>query len=428
MELVETYGTPLKLTYLPDIDEKINSMKEYFATAFEKYHYNGRYAYHYCTKSSHFQHITEQVLKNNTGLEISSAFDIPIIWSLFENGLIDQKLSIICNGYKPISYTEGIVNLIHKGFDNILPILDSKEELSVYTENIKNKTIAIGIRICLSRFQSKSTEVNSRFGITANEIIPFYNDHIKNNSHVKVTTLHFFVENGIGDNDLYWRQLKDNMILYCEFKRINPYLNKIDIGGGMPFQEDIDHTFDYASCVDRIVYEIQSICKSYGVETPDIISEFGKYTVAEASATVFKVVYKKEQSDGKTWLFIDGSFISHLPDTWAINQHYPVLPVNNLHDEVEKVWISGLSCDKRDYYLSPALDNSVWMPKTKKSQYVCFFNTGAYQEVLSGFGGVNHCLTPFAKHLLISKNKTNKKYKVFAEEMTSRNALRILGY
>ena len=33
--------------------------------------------------------------------------------------------------------------------------------------------------------------------------------------------------------------------------------------------------------------------------------------------------------------------------------------------------------------------------------YIGFFNTGAYQESISGYGGIHHCLLPQPKHCLL---------------------------
>jgi len=52
--LIDKYGTPMKLTYLPKIGMQINKAKKMFAAAIKKHKYEGKYFYCYCTKSSHF--------------------------------------------------------------------------------------------------------------------------------------------------------------------------------------------------------------------------------------------------------------------------------------------------------------------------------------------------------------------------------------
>ena len=64
MDLVEKFGSPLKFTYLPKISENINNARQWFANARKEVGYEGDYHYCYCTKSSHFRYVLEEVLKN----------------------------------------------------------------------------------------------------------------------------------------------------------------------------------------------------------------------------------------------------------------------------------------------------------------------------------------------------------------------------
>ncbi len=68
-------------------------------------------------------------------------------------------------------------------------------------------------------------------------------------------------------------------------------------------------------------------------------------------------------------------------------------------------------------------------PNDKKPQYIGFFHTGAYQESLGGYGGIQHCLIPAPKHVLIDRNTDGTiKHKLFAEEQNSDSMLKTLGY
>lgn len=55
MQLIKTYGGPLKFTYLPQISNNIKRAKAWFAKAIEKHNYKGYYNYCYCTKSESVQ-------------------------------------------------------------------------------------------------------------------------------------------------------------------------------------------------------------------------------------------------------------------------------------------------------------------------------------------------------------------------------------
>ena len=66
--IIEKYGTPLKLTYLPKIGSQINKAKSLFQQAFKKHNYEGKYHYCYCTKSSHFSFVVEEALQHDIHL------------------------------------------------------------------------------------------------------------------------------------------------------------------------------------------------------------------------------------------------------------------------------------------------------------------------------------------------------------------------
>ncbi|MBT7424891.1 MAG: arginine decarboxylase, partial [Flavobacterium sp.] len=56
-------------------------------------------------------------------------------------------------------------------------------------------------------------------------------------------------------------------------------------------------------------------------------------------------------------------------------------------------------------------------------------NTGAYQESIGGFGGLQHCLIPHPKHIIIDKNKKGEiTTKIFKDQQKSEELLSILGY
>src|SRR3954471_12304998 len=114
--LIDKYGTPLKLSYLPKIGMQINKAKKMFEAAIKRHKYEGSYNYCYCTKSSHFSFVVEEALKHNIHLETSYAYDIEIINQLYKRKKITKDIFIICNGFKQKAYTSRIARLINTGF------------------------------------------------------------------------------------------------------------------------------------------------------------------------------------------------------------------------------------------------------------------------------------------------------------------------
>jgi arginine decarboxylase len=122
-----------------------------------------------------------------------------------------------------------------------------------------------------------------------------------------------------------------------------------------------------------------------------------------------------------------------IPDAWSINERFILLPVNKWNNEYTQVNIGGISCDHSDYYNSEDLDQQVFLPAYKDTEkdplYLGFFHTGAYQEAISGYGGIKHCLIPSPKHIIIERDeKGNFVDRMYRDEQTVDEMLSILGY
>jgi len=429
MELVKKYGAPLKFTYLPKISQNINRAKGWFKSAIEKHDYKGSYNYCYCTKSSHFEHVLNEALKNDIHIETSSAFDINIVEKLKKAGKISDEQWVICNGFKRDQYIENISRLLNSGHKNCLPIIDNYEELDLLSEKINDK-FQVGIRIA-SEEEPKFEFYTSRLGIGYKNIVPFYNKQIKENDQVELKMLHFFINTGIRDTAYYWNELNKCLKVYIALKKVAPHLDSLNIGGGFPIKNSLAFEYDYAYMVDEIINHIKLTCEDAEVDVPNIFTEFGSFTVGESGGAIYEVLYQKQQNDREKWNMINSSFITTLPDTWAISKKFVMLAVNRWNDEYERVLLGGLTCDSDDYYNSEQHTNAIYLPKFKKEKplYIGFFNTGAYQDTIGGFGGLQHCLIPQPKHILIDKDENGElSTRLFSEQQNHEDMLSILGY
>lgn len=427
--IIEEHGTPLKISYLPKISENIQRAKRWFRNAMEEHDYEGNYNYCYCTKSSHFNHVVKTALKNDIHIETSSAFDINLVESLKKSGELGSDTFILCNGFKRDQYIENIARLINSGHKNCIPIIDNYEEIHLLSEQV-NEKMQVGIRIA-SEEEPKFEFYTSRLGIGYKNIVPFYKRELEDNPNVDLKMLHFFINTGIRDNAYYWNELRKCLKVYVQLKAICPTLDSLNIGGGFPIKNSLGYEFDYQYIVSEIILQIKTVCEEEAVPVPNIFTEFGSFTVGESGAMLYNVLYQKEQNDKEKWNMINSSFITTLPDAWAISKRFIMLPINNWDKPYERVLLGGLTCDSDDYYNSEQHVNAIYLPVFPKYQplYIGFFNTGAYQDTIGGFGGLQHCLIPQPKYVIIDKNNDGEvTTEVFAEQQTAHSFLNILGY
>ena len=429
MDIIEKYGTPLKFTYLPQISEQIQKAKSLFQDAMKKINYKGQYHYCYCTKSSHFKHILNEALKNNIHIETSSAYDINIIESLYKEKKITKSTYIICNGFKRDAYLENIARLINNGFANTIPVIDNYSELEKLEELI-DVPFEIGIRIA-SEEEPKFEFYTSRLGIGYKNIVNFYLKQVKSNPNVKLKMLHFFINTGIKDNAYYWSELTKCLNVYGELKKVCPELNSLNIGGGFPVKNNLNFNYDYEYMTTEIIAQIKLFCDANNLREPNIFTEFGSFTVGGSGGIIYSIIGQKKQNDREAWNMIDSSFMTTLPDSWAINKRFILLPINKWDSTYERVFLGGLTCDSDDYYNSEQHSNAIYLPKysARDTLYIGFFNTGAYQDSLGGVGGLQHCLIPTPKHVIIENDdEGNFTTRLFKEEQDPNEMLKILGY
>ncbi len=429
MDIVQQYGVPLKITYLPKIGEKIRFANDLFLGAMKKHAYNGDYTYCYCTKSNHFSFVVEEALKHDAQLEISYGFDVQIIRSLERKNKILKDIKVICNGHKTEFYREQIIALINAGFSNVIPVADTIEEIQYYNKHVKGP-VDIGIRLATEE-EPNFEFYTSRLGIRNHKIIDQVLPILDDNDHLNLKMLHFFVDTGMKDTAYYWTEFSKALSLYIDLKKLFPSLTDLNIGGGFPFKDALDFDYDFEYMVDEIIFKIKEACKEANIDVPNIFTEFGKFSVAESGASIYKVMFQKQQNDRENWYMINGSIMSSIPDIWGMDQKFIVLPLNKWNDKSEIVNIGGLSCDNEDYYNSEIHKKQLFLPKMKDGEelYIGFFHTGAYQDALAGYGGVKHCLIPAPKHIIIDKDENGKLvHHQYRGEQMVEPMLEILGY
>lgn len=430
--LIDKYDTPFKLMYLPRIADQIKKAKNLFKRAMKANGYAGKYNYCYCTKCSHFHHVIGAALKHDVDLETSSSFDIDLILSLYEKGEIDKSVIIVHNGYKTDEYIAKIIDLQNRGFKNSITVLDSPTELTSLERLAGKHKIKIGLRMAIDE-EPQSAYYTSRLGIRPTEMLDFFDKRIKGNEKFELKMFHFFVDSGIKDNLYYWGEFQKALKLFTELKKKCNSLDSLNLGGGFPIRNHLGFEYNYEYMIREIVKNIKDACEAENVHEPHLFTEFGKYTVGESGAIIFKVIEQKQQNDTEKWYIVDNSLMNTIPDAWSLHEKFILLPINKWNNEYTRVNIGGISCDHSDYYNSEDFNQQILLPKFEVTDaeplYIGFFHTGAYQDSISGYGGIKHCLIPSPKHVIIDRDETgNFVDHVYRNEQSVTEMLNILGY
>jgi arginine decarboxylase len=186
--------------------------------------------------------------------------------------------------------------------------------------------------------------------------------------------------------------LKRALNLYAKMREKNPGLDTLDMGGGVgvPYNKH-KKFYSTKNLISRIVKQAKQQCDALGAKHPNLIVEWGRYVVAPAQMTIYKVIAEKDVNNkaGHKWYVLDGSFMNDLCDTWALKQKWHVIPVNNMNAARRaKTWLVGSSCDSDDRYTNGGSYVPLPTLSGNDDQFIAVLDTGAYQDSLAS----HHCL------------------------------------
>lgn len=433
LKLAEKYGDSLEVAYTPIITEKVQYLKKLFDEKINKYGYPQKYNYAYATKANYYSEVVLTALKDIDMLETSSAYDIEIIYSLAQQGIIKKGFTVLCNGFKNEKYIKTLQDLLDKQI-NVIPIIENEREFDLLTK-LSNYKINIGLRYN-SDFESRiiknnfsaEEELNNRFGFSKDKLFEVA-QQIQTIPNFNLQVFHFHFGGTITNIDNYIKGYSNILQHYCELKKQVPTLEYFDFGGGFPIKYSLTYTFDYDRLVDEMVKSAKIICEKNKVECPKLIGEHGRFTVGDHSFYIYKIDFVKEENF-KNWYIINGSLMNMTPDLWGIQQDFTILPVNLLDKPHIPICLGGETCDPDDRYFLNNENVKLFMPTIEKGQtlYIAIFSIGAYQEIISGIGGLHHCLIPEGKELIIIEKNGKYQYIKPSEIPNDKKILDILDY
>lgn len=427
--LKEALPSPLEIVYLPMIRRKIDQMRQTFDRAIAETGYNGRFHYAYASKANAAEEVIRTTLGAGAHHEMSSTVDVDIARLMAGRGLLTPDRMVICNGFKPAGsdYAANIIAFKDQHQD-LIPVLEDMAELSPFID--AGKPFDVGLRQKSYGKHHSIDEMeaaNSRFGLDTADLWKAA-DYITAAPNLTLKMYHAMIGSQITDPEAFVEWLTPPMEVYARLRQRHPSLSIFNFGGGMPVAMTLDFEFDYAGLARRLLTKMQEICGRYNVPVPDIMGEFGRYTTSEHGAHLFRIITVKDNGSHLPWYIIDGSIMSSFPDSWALGEHFIVLPLNHLDKPFRQVQLGGITCDSDDVYPPKGSPVPLYLPVETDNLYIGFFSIGAYQEMLGGVKGSKHCVLPEANEIVIDQDEDGR-YKIeLIPGQRAGDVLRNLGY
>ena len=408
--LAEEFQTPLRVTFLDVIKQRVIDLKNAFNEAINNNNYQGKFIYANANKANYEYLEINEAYINGDAIECSSYYDLLYTKELVKKHSFWNERPIICNGIKCNDYLDEICDMTNNGY-YIIDICDSLEEY-LYLKEKNVNSLEIGVRIHLSSLYEADTVLDDRFGMNEDEFNFIIND-IKNCNHLKLTTVHFHQRGFEFEKEKFELNIYKAFSYYVKaVNKVNSVIN-LNIGGGTPLPHDND--FDYCEYAMNTILYLKKLAKEFNVKEPNIISENGKYSQKDSTVNIYEVVKVKNTGEFP-WYVLNGSLLIAMPEMYALGEEILVLPINNLDKEYKKVRLSSLTCDCDDVYFNKGL-GYIEVPKYEKEEklYIGLFGTGSYQNSMNGKGGWHHCLLPEEKDVVIYTEGGETKYFVRSE-------------
>lgn len=420
--LAAEHGAPLEITYTPLIAEQITNMQAAAARARAGADYAGAFVYAYATKANFSEEVVRTALRAGAHYETSSAADARIALDLWRRCTLPAGRWVFCNGSKEDDYVQAILQFRLAGNHRVVPVVDDMDEAEAYCRF--PAPLMLGVR---AREYAQCSG-GDRFGLVPDEIGQLA-EKVAGTPH-RLVLYHAMVGSQIEDQDAWLQRLELAVTAYCELRRTVPTLRMFSFGGGMPTSAySLAFRFDYQQFMRRLFDTIAATCARFGVPQPDVVGEFGRYTVASHSMYVFEVGRVKHGRDGDApWYLLNGSLMVSAPDTLIVaDQQFIVLPLGDWNMPAQAVRLGGRrTCDSDDQYPRPGGEALV-LPKSEGGLLIAVFGVGAYQSMLAGKGGAHHCLNPEMRRVVVERVGERLVTRVVEQQSLSQ-IMTALGY
>ena len=295
-------NSPLILRFNDILKDRIAELHNAFSTSIEIYKYKNKYQGVFPIKCNQQKNFIEKIVEFgaewNFGLEVGSKSELLIGLSLLNN----EKALLICNGYKDQNYIEMVILSRKLGKKPILVIeqRDEVKRIIAAVQKLGSKPI-LGIRSKLSSKSigrwSQSSGQNSKFGLSAPEIINTIHELKQANLIDELKLLHFHIGSQISDISVIKDALQEGSQIFVELSKLGAPMEYMDVGGGLGIDYDGSKTssnnstnYSLQNYANDVIATIKDTCEINRIKHPTIISESGRSITSHCSIFIFNIL------------------------------------------------------------------------------------------------------------------------------------------
>ena len=297
----EGYRGPLLIRFPHLMKKQVEKIFSHFENSIKEYHYKGKFKAVFPIKVNHFPNfilpLMEQTQNRCYGLEAGSKSEL-IIAMAYTN----ENAPITVNGFKDKEMISLGFIAAKMGHDITLTIegLNELETIIEVAKAMGKPYPKIGLRIRLHStgigIWAKSGGINSKFGLTATELVQAIYLLQKNKLLEQFTMIHFHIGSQISDIAPLKKALREAGNIYAELRKMGAKnLNNVNIGGGLAVEytqheayQNRNYTLGEFS--GNVIFTLKEIAKNKKEPEPDIFIESGRYVSASHAVLISPVL------------------------------------------------------------------------------------------------------------------------------------------
>jgi len=290
---------PLLLRFPHITQKQISKLYTTFNDTIKEYDYKASFKALFPLKVNQNPNFLLPLLKNseelNYGLEAGSKAEL-ILAMAYNN----KNAPITVNGFKDkeiitlgfIAKQQGHnITLTIEGINELKTIIEVYNELNLPCPNI-------GLRVRLHSsgdgIWAKSGGINSKFGLSATEILDAFELVKEYNMLESLTMIHFHIGSSMSNISPLKKALKESGHIYAQLKQLGANnLKAINIGGGLAIeysQFQSKKQYSLAEFCSDVVFTLKDIAQKNDVEEPDIYTESGRFIAAPNTILITPVL------------------------------------------------------------------------------------------------------------------------------------------
>ncbi len=300
------YKGPLLLRFPHLIQKQISTLFNTFETAKETFGYKGEFHAVFPLKVNQFPNFVHALIDVSKpfryGLEAGSKAELiiamaetPIGAPITVNGFKDKEMIALCFIAAKMGHS---ITVTIEGIGELKSIVEVYEEFNRNSTSPVAPKIGVRIRLHASGIGiwAKSGGYSSKFGLTSTELLEAYEILRSHALLDKLWMVHFHIGSQMGDIAPLKKALREAGNIYADLKKRGANaLRAINIGGGLAVeysqhQRSEERNYSLSEFANDVVFLMQEIAKSKGVEEPDIFTESGRYIAASHSVLVAPVL------------------------------------------------------------------------------------------------------------------------------------------